>query len=282
MLQKAQGENDLVLPIRMIANRLELDRENQEILPQAFSKATVEKFLDEGIIDWHHQSVLGKTPEARAQAIIGKPTGFQWESGLPVVYGNLTKAHPIVSKSIQPHLEAGQDVFGASVGGNITKAQRVFDQSINKAKDQISAIDWNHIAVAALPYVVSGGSRVSMAKASNDLMIEFSDLSSFSHDYRLINNEDHLRKALTAGYGTDSAALGGFDALRTQSLEGATKGQSFDGLKDMVMMGIIDGSISPSRQGVIAYLTTKGINERTISRFMDTFRDHIRALINQI
>lgn len=283
---KRHDEDDKVIPIRMIANKLTLDRENQEILPSAFGKATVEKFLADGIIDWFHQSVLAKTQEEKAKAVLGKPIDFQWENdpngegALPVVYGNLTKANPIVRESILPHLEADQPVFGASVGGSVRKARRVFDKAMNKAKDQIMEIDWNHIAIAPAPYVVSSGSMVSMVKAVDgaaDIRVEFSDVGSFVADSGLIFREDEIRKAMEMGAGTDIATLTGADAVRQQSLAGG--GNMYRILRDEVMFGIQDGTIKPSVKGVTEYLSRRGLNNRQITIFTDAFRRNVRSIL---
>lgn len=277
-LEKAKNkiENDKIVPIRMIANRLKVDKENQEILPKAFNKATVDNFIKNGIIDWHHQSVAGRTPEDRARAIIGKPSEFAWEKEngvkLPVVYGNLTKSHPIVKESILPHLEAEQDVFGASVGGNIKKASKVHDPVIDKIKEQISAINWDHIALAGKPYVISQGSRVSLCKAfvpemaevQDSEMFQFASISSFEDDYELLSiSGKQFRKALQVGAGTDSAALVGGSALRTQS-----KLTDYTNLVNTILFGMKGRKIGESSDGVRTYLKAEGYKEKAIKSFM--------------
>jgi len=279
-LQKAdRPEDDKYVYVRMIANRLDIDKENQQILPQAFSKATIENFLKNGIIDWHHQSVLGKTSEERAKAILGEPYDFKWEDGLPVVYARLTKGHPIVRDSILPHLDAEQRVFSASVGGSIKKIKKFFDKAINTAKEEILAIDWNHLAIAATPYVISAGSAVSMVKAQNDLCVEFSDVSAFESEIDIITKEGELRKALQMGAGTDVSSLAGADALRMQSLEGD---RQYNRLRDDVMFAIMDGTITPSRDSVMMFLKAKGVPERESRDFLSQFLKSIRNAIQTI
>jgi hypothetical protein len=281
-IEKAKNgkETDKHVPVRMVANRLEVDRENQEILPQAFNKATIDKFVSHGIIDWHHQSVTGKTPEQRAQAILGKPYDFQWEDSLPVVYGNLTKAHPIVRDSILPHLEAEQSVFAASVGGNIRKARRATTAN-NKSKEQILEIDWEHLAIAGSPYVISPGSEVSLVKAygreNAEVRFVFSDLSSFEAECDLVFRGDEIRKALEAGAGTDIAGLTSVDALRTQSLEG--KPVDYKMLVEQVAQGLRDDVIGPTEQGVKTFLKSKGLKEDDIKSFMTKFNKTVNSVL---
>lgn len=282
-LEKASNkkETSSTIPVRMIANRLELDKQNQEILPQAFNKATVDNFIKYGIIDWHHQSVTGRTAQDRAAAIIGKPTDFEWENNLPIVFGNLTKAHPIVSQSILPHLEADQPVFAASVGGSIKKAKTSIDMATQKTKEHIMAIDWDHIAIAASPYVISAGSDVSMVKAmiqkgviQDEVCMRFADLDSFETEYDVCFN-----KALTVGAGTNSANLTGVDAVRTQSLEGANKKYDYTGLVKAICDGLKNNSIGGSANGVMNFLKANGMPDEMIHDFMPKFKKTLDTVL---
>lgn len=282
-LEKASKTEDAkILPVRMIANRMNVDKEDQEMLPQAFNKATVDNFLEHGIIDWHHQSVLGKTTEERAHAIIGRPYDFKWEStsldkrDLPVVYANLTKAHSIVRDSIIPHLEAEQKVFAASVGGSIRKAKMVFNAETNQKKDQIMEIVWDCLSVAAAPYVISAGSEVTLVKAafagnpedlSSDIICRVSDISMLTAAF--------LAKALEVGAGTNSATLVGADAMRMQS----GKKKNNDALIKDVTAALKSNKIQASRTGVEKFLRAKGLQESEIESFMPTFLKAVRAVL---
>lgn len=267
-------EDEKTVRVRMVANSLRPDREDEEILPQAFDKATVQEFVENGIIDWHHQSVLGKTPEDRARAILGKPYSFAWENSKPVVYATLTKANPIVSDAILPHIEAKQAVFGASVGGSVKKAQTVVDTNTKKPKRQILALSWNHLAIAALPYVISPGTAVEMVKAygRDDMMIRFTDISEFVEKSWLLERQEAIVKALEVGSGTDIATLTGGDALREQSLEGVVS---------EIIMRVTDGTIKPHREDIEDYLFERGYTSRQISNIIDRFRQTVRDFVGR-
>lgn len=263
-IEKAKGgiNDDKVISVRLVANKLDLDKENQEILPEAFNKATVANFLKEGIIDWHHQSIMGKTDEAKAHAIIGKPYDFKWEDGLPAVYANLTKSHPIVKDSILPHLEADQPVFGASVGGSVKKAKSVWDSKVGGLKDQISSINWDHLAICGRPYAVSGGTEVSLVKALGggddyEILLNYSDINQFVNEFHLTEKNDELLKALEIGGGTDSATLVGVDALRMQSKVKKKDKELYNNL----LLAIKDGDIGPTVKGVKLFFKANGSSE---------------------
>lgn len=280
-IEKAKNakETDKVVPVRMVANRLQLDKENQQILPQAFSKTTVKRFITDGYIDWHHVSVTGKTPEERANAIIGKPYDFQWEDELPVVYANLTKSHNIVKNSILPHLEADQHVFGASVGGNINKSRSVIDPVLKKKKDQILDINWEHLAIAASPHVISSGSGVTLVKARDfegkEPLFRFEDIASFEADYDLcFTGFDEIRKALEIGSGTDIATYTGLDALRQQSKQR----KDFSQLLQTVAIGIQDGTIGGTEKGLKIFLKSEGLSKDETEDFVKKFRKTVGLL----
>jgi len=281
------------IPVRMIANRLITDRDNEEILPEAFNKGTVENFLKNGIIDWHHQSVLGKSQAEKAQAILGRPSNFEWEDGMPVVYANLTKSHPIVRDAIAPHLEADNPVFGSSVGGNVRKARRVWDSASNSVKRQISEIAWDHLAIAGRPYVICPGTEVKMIKANTEpsIWVTFSDIGTFENDYDITTRESELIKALTVGADTDSATYTGVDAFRKQSLEGDIKKLNDKEKKKkkreddtQLLMAKLVGNISrgvlaPTREGLQLFLKAEGYSEAEAGVFADEFLHGLTALI---
>jgi len=293
-IQKAgdAAKDSPYIPVRMVANRLITDRDNEEILPEAFNKGTVENFVKNGIIDWHHQSVLGKSQADKAQAILGRPSNFEWEDGLPVVYANLTKSHPIVRDAILPHLEADNAVFGSSVGGNVRKARRVWDSASNSVKRQISEIAWDHLAIAGRPYVICPGTEVRMIKAAEpSIWVAFSDVGTFENDYNVTTRETELIKALTVGVGTDSASYTGVDAMRKQSLEGDLKKLNEKDKKKkkreddtkLLMAKLIGnvnkGIIAPTREGLQLFLKAEGYSEADAGVFAEEFLHGLTALI---
>lgn len=280
LLEKADhSTNEMVIPVRMIANRLKLDRENQELLPQAFDSSTVNNFLENGIIDWFHKSRLGKSDKEKADAVLGKPTDFRWEEGLPVVYGDLTRAHPIVRDSIAPHLEAGNDVFGASVGGGAIKRNKIYDPVLHKAKEQISKIYWDHIAIAPSAYIVSLGSKVSLAKARNgEVFLEFDTFNGFILQNDLVGDDAKVNKALEVDPGNDTALFTGADALIRQSLDGV---DVFSEYKEQVFKALFTREIPPTQNGIRKYLHTKGVSQTDIDSFLKNFQENVYSLVNK-
>lgn len=194
-LQKSS--NDAIVKVDIIANHLTEDQEGETILKEAFNDETVNDFLEKGLIDfWHDSDDVEFTKEAQNAAIIGKPVGFRWENGKPVVTAQLTKTHPRVQEML-PHLEAGQPLFGASVAGSkmVLKAT----DSTGKEHRIIPKIKWNKLAIAPAPYVMNaaGGLNVKLSKA-NDISCEFPNFDNFLKNFHLLDKEEDLKKALMA------------------------------------------------------------------------------------
>lgn len=284
-LQKADpGSNDKLVPIRMIANTLLSDRENQRIAKEAFSDKTVKNFLSYGLIDWHHQSKTGATDKERSAAILGRPTGFSWEMNLPVVTGALTKSNEIVSKNMLPHLEAGNHVFGASVGGSIRKARHVVEAT--GVVEEIIDIYWDHIAIAGSSYVIAPGSEVRLNKADSinrDAELVYPDWSALLSDFAEGENSV-LAKALMAGENTTQFGgnANGFSAVQPQSLEGYQEVSSEDAVSisgEQVLELMARGIIGESWEEVRRYLDRSGVpksNWDAICKWVDAFLNKIQ------
>lgn len=258
-----------VLPVKIIANTLKEDRQKQEILPEAFDNETVEFFLDHGIIDWHHQSIMGETSEARAGAVIGKPNEFLWEAGKPVVFGDLTANHPIVKNSIRPNLEAGQNVFGASVGGKILETEKVLNKA-GEPKENIKKIWWNHLAITAAPYVIAPGSAVTLAKAGNEDYLIYDSWNNFK------NGEYTLQKAMEAGSETDIANIQGFNAV--QFTPGSVQYSPKQVLTmSKLLTALKDGKCAGNEKGVRHYLINElGFGQDEAQKYLENdFRNFL-------
>ena len=193
-LQKA-GD---VVSIDIVANHLTEDLDGETVLKEAFNQETVKEFLDIGVLEYWHES---KNPhlnkEDKNKYLLGKPTAFRWENGKPVVTANLTKSHPIVQDML-PHLEAGQPVYAASIGGS--KMVLEATDSTGKKHRVIPKIKWDHLAIAPTNSVINRapGMNVKLLQKANDIICEFDDINIFSQNSNIIEKEEELRKALSA------------------------------------------------------------------------------------
>lgn len=196
-LQKTTDEN--LIKVDIIANHLTEDSEGETVLKEAFDKDTIESFVNGGgVIDfWHDSKNPALSKEEQNAAVIGKPIGFKWMDGKPVVTAQLTKGHPRVQEML-PHLEAGQPVYAASIGGS---------KMVLEAKDAqgqihriIPKIKWDHLAIAPSHKVVNraGGMNIRLLQKANDIMCEFDNVNSFISNNGIMEKEEELRKALLA------------------------------------------------------------------------------------
>ena len=195
-LQKAN--NDSLIKIDIVANHLTEDSDGEIVLKEAFSQDTIKDFIDTGVIDfWHDSRNPNFSKEEKNAAIIGKPLSFRWENGKPVVTAQLTKSHPIV-QSMLPHLEAGQPVYAASIGGS--KVVLETKDGEGKTHRIIPKIRWDHLAIAPAPYVINknAGMNVRLLQKANDIICEFDNMQIFTQNSGIIEKEEELKKALEA------------------------------------------------------------------------------------
>ena len=195
-LQKAS--DSAVAVVDIIANHLTEDEDGETVLKEAFDDATVQEFLNTGVLEyWHETKNPHLSKEEKNKYLLGKPTGFRWENGKPIVTAALTKSHPIVADML-PHLEAGQAVYAASIGGSKMVLEAMGKDG--KKHRVIPKIKWDHLAIAPAPYVVNraGGVNVRLLQKANELLCEFDDVNSFVRNREIIGKEEELRKALDA------------------------------------------------------------------------------------
>ena len=201
-LQKAKN-NDKLITVDIIANHLTEDEDGETVLKEAFSPETVKEFMNCGstIEFWHETKNPTLTKEEKNANILGRPIAFRWENGLPVVTAELTKGHPRVQEML-PHLEAGNPVYAASIGGSkiVLEAQGP-DGRTHKV---IPKIKWDHLAIAPSNMVVNriAGVNVRLLQKANepsDIFFEFDSLTTFKRSSgQFFGQEQSLMKALLA------------------------------------------------------------------------------------
>ena len=199
-LQKAK--NDKLITVDIIANHLTEDEDGETVLKEAFSPEAIKEFCDIGLVEfWHELKNPASTKEEKNAAVMGRPIAFRWENGKPVVTAELTKNHPRVQEML-PHLEAGNPVYAASIGGSkvVLEAQGP-DGHIHKV---IPKIKWDHLAIAPSNMVVNRepGVNVKLLQKANNpssIFFEFDSMNTFKHSSNeFFGQEESLMKALTA------------------------------------------------------------------------------------
>ena len=195
-LQKSTDGKTVTVDI--VANYLTEDTESETVLREAFSDQAVKEFLDIGVIEfWHESKNPILTKAEKNKNLLGKPTFFRWENGLPIVTANLTKSHPIV-RDMLPHLEADQPVYAASLGGLKTVLE--VSDHIGEKHKVIPRIKWDHLAIAPANKVINRapGMSVKLLQKANDIICEFDTMQIFTKNHSIIEKEEELKKALEA------------------------------------------------------------------------------------
>ena len=269
-LSKGKGESDSKkLPISIIPNVPTKDRVNDTIHLKAFQDEDCKNtFLQEGIIDYDHQSVRGKTSIEKAQAVIGQPEDLyiDEEKNIPICDAYLFRSNPFVKNSIEPALETMAKVFGASVGGKILKSA-VKDPVNKSAGKNIFKIKLKHIAICPLQNAIHGGTMVSLRKSIADDGEEYENVIEFNNADEMFKSFDEyekLEKALTAGSSTSIVGLSGGQVLQKQSLEGNVAKL----VLPFFLESIVNKSVDNNQEAYKGYLKRKGLNDKISSELI--------------
>jgi hypothetical protein len=280
-LTKSGDENENRVNIRIVANdTTKADKVNDRIVLKAFADAR-DDYVRDGIIDYDHVSVRGKTALEKAEAIVGEPTDLTIDTGLPVCTGFLFRGNPYVEKSILPALKSGSKVFGASVGGRILKKSEDFDPDTKQKVNRISQISLDHLALTPLSKAVSGHTSVELAKslAGDTGLVEFSSFEEMSSWLSPVE-EDELDKALVAGAGTDVAAIQGGQVLQSQSLEGVAEEDKAAWVD--LLHAMATKSVEPRYDSIVGYLSNRGLGLRKAQAFALVAAKNVTKITNAL
>jgi hypothetical protein len=194
------------------------DQEGERIETGALL-GSVGLFLSKGNIDLEHKSFIGER--------LGLPNPREYEIGRPLevlsgdrrvfvkgfIYRGLERADWFWKSltTVAPPMP-----WFASVGGIPTKRRTVFDKAAGKHRSIVTEARWVNLAFAREPI------NLSVPAVSVTPFGEFAKAAAWALAQPECDGEScECVKAITAGYGTDSATLTGGAALRRQSLHGA-------------------------------------------------------------
>lgn len=262
---KSGNEKNGRIPVTIVPSQPTVDRTNDKILLKAFDDECIKSFLFDGVLDYDHMSILGKTALERSEAIIGQPENMFIDSTrkAPVIEGFLFAKNHYVFKSIMPALEAESDRFGASLGGKILMKSMEDDADTQRVVNAISKIRIKHCAVTPLQKAVHQGTSITLRKSGddNEYDIAFPDFGEFM---KSIENHGEFMKALEAGAQTDISAIRGGQAVQGQSLEGdedhkRARKKKIKTVMPFVLDAIFKGFVKGRYSDYMEYLTSKGL-----------------------
>lgn len=271
MLKSSAHESGGRRYLYLEASNEDADHQGEIVLQKALVDSA-DYFLRHGNIDISHYTIIG--------AKLGIPDHMSYEIGRPSevrTAGASTFVKCELFQGESPMAKTANTVWDSitkqtppmrwypSVGGAVlAKSVRLDPQS----GDKIGVIDrvrWNNIALDRTPVskTVSQVSQVpigTFAKAFGGFVVT---------------------KSLSAGYGTDSAALSGGGALRTQSLMG---GSSRDGIhyfefRDRIAGAMRSGAVgkNPKSADILAFASREyGLSEGKAGEFVERFMGDLR------
>ena len=189
------------------ASNENIDLQDQIVLQNALMESK-DEFLRGGVISYDH---LHKQTDANGLVIsdpsmvIGEPIDvtFDTKTKSTVVKGKLYATNE-KAKEIINMLKAGSTRVRASVGGIFPKIIKNAESGIEK----ITHVLWNDLALTVAPVNNSVGSA-SLVK-------------SLSAQEFVSSLPEEIKKALSAGYGTDASAMSGGRALIPENVGGQT------------------------------------------------------------
>jgi len=271
------------LPISIIPNIPTKDRVNDTIHLKAFQDAACRsEFLQEGIIDYDHQSVRGKTALEKSLAIIGQPEDLYIDEDdmVPVCDAYLFRGNEYVKKSIEPALENESTVFGASVGGKILKSALKNPVAKSSGKN-IFKIRLKHIAICPLQNAIHGGTTVRLRKSAAEDGEDFEntiEFKSVDDMFKSFDQYDELEKALVAGAATDISGLSGGQVLQPQSLEGNIAKL----VLPFFLESVVNGHVSNTQHAYKSYLKRKGLNDKISNKLIRLVATNVDKIANVV
>lgn len=190
----------------------QLDDSQSDVVLQKALRDEVKSFLKKGVISWNHLHKLENDPKY----ICGEPVDVAFPAdGRTLVKARMYPSNPYAQTILQMARD-GSSRLGASIGGFILQRKQELNKSL------ILKVMWDEVAITHQP--VNEGTLGAVA------VMPFSEFNkSFCADDT--TRLEELQKALSAGYGTDSATFTGGRALQTESLMGADKAKMQDAFK---------------------------------------------------
>lgn len=246
------------------------DLDGERVLREAL-KDSADYFLAKGNFDLDHMTLLGYSQklENPREYEIGRPLEVKFDHGRTFVKGFIYSGDK--AKRANEFWETLTEYqppmpWYPSVGGHVRDRGVILPKGESQPVKAIKKVYWNNIGFSREPVnsTVPGVTTVPLGAFAKSWIGAGSTL-----EY------ERVEKAITAGYGTDSATLAGGGALRKESLHGVSRYQVLSGkVLNALRKGQIQAPIKPDT--LIEYL----MQEAGVSQ--DEAESVIRRLAAQI
>lgn len=256
-----------------------VDQQEEVIAAKALAESA-EYFKRYGNIDIDHYTLIGKPNPAKG--LPGIPGCELFEIGRPVDVrqtGGTTFVKAEIYSGTGPAAQRANDFWASitdlnppqrwypSVGGSVlAKAVEMGKDGIRKAI--VKKVRWNNIGVSKTPVNQHVGTCATIP------------LGAFAKSWSSAGLD--FAKAIEAGYGTDSAALTGGGALRSQSLDGSI--QSYFDFRNKLAGEMRNGAAgkNPGARDLIALATKQlGIAPDRAAEWCERFMRDLKNGLNK-
>lgn len=260
--------------IYMEASSEGVDAQNERVLAKALAEST-DNFLKFGNIDLDHYSLLGKPNPAKGypglpnpeQYEIGRPTAVRLDGDRTFVKAQLFEGSGELARNANMVWDSMTKInpparWYPSVGGSVLAKSIQIDPKTRNKVAVVEKVRWTNIGLSRTPV----NQHLPAAQC-----VPFGALAKCWAPAGL-----DLSKAITAGYGTDSAGLVGGAALRKQSLAGVT---NYFGFREAMAGAIKGGRVKPiSSQGAHAFAVNEfGLSHDEASEYVERFLRDLKS-----
>ena len=240
------------------ASNENLDLEDQKILQRALLDSK-EYFLSNGVIskDHLHQKIVGEGINRKLiydeDFIIGEPLEVYTKGSVTRVKGKLYRKNKYAQKFINL-LEEGSSRVKASVGGLLPIVRKAKEDG--KEVEKVVSMLWNDLALTISPVNHTVGGAYIIERALNGLVL----------------------KALSAGYGTDSAKFTGGRALVPEDLEGTNKINHINDVLLLFLSEIEKGKIKNKKEAESFLLKIDTKKKHSLNEIIKMLEDNKEML----
>lgn len=252
-----------------------IDQQGETVLAKALAESS-DHYLKFGNIDIDHYSLLGRPNPAKGWA--GLPDPQQYEIGRPVavridgrhtfVKAQLYSGDTALAKNANMVWDSMTKLspparWYPSVGGAVLAKSIKIDPATKNKVGVVEKVRWTNVALSRTPV------NQNLPEAS---VVPFGALA------KSWGAEGLILKTITAGYGTDSAALAGGGALRKQSLD--RRVASYWDFRERMASDLKSGAAQRSAAGMVAHGVKEfGLSHDEAAEYVERFmRDLNTAL----
>jgi hypothetical protein len=240
------------------ASNENLDFEEQRVLQQALL-GSKNYFLTNGVVskDHRHQQVQQNGKITYDESfIIGEPIDVYTDGGSVRVKGKLYESNPYAQEFMRL-LRDGSTRVKASVGGLVPKVVNKIENGV-KVGNVVSFL-WNDMALTVAPVNPTVSPAVMVSKSLSSL---------------------EFVKALTAGYGTDSADFIGGRALQKEDVEHETVKAAIitdEAALESLIGSIMDGEVT-DYEDAVKFLAGFGISKEAIRTMIQAVAENHKEI----